>query len=440
MASPAKTPPGKSLFRRSSLAWSLGTIIIIVGLKTFFEHKSFVQNLERETYEFLQQRIVSGGTTEQPDVLVIDLSTIKPQPWERDGLTGIATPRAPVKELIEVFAELRARSIGIDVDFSPKDGRPMHPDDLPPKDWRPMDPDDRKFFFQECLELSEKTGVDIFLGVYRTYEERSKWLGDDRYISLAAAIASRTIDHGLATHWIAVKKGRAPLPSMSAALAGEDVNVASKENSFFGWFVESTWTVPLGPNLRTAESVIDFSTLKRIRQDVLPAVKPEFYRAMPDRIKNRMILIGDTKPEGGDSFTVPGVTGAVPGVFLHACAANTIANEPLYSLTLLGRITIDLLLAVSILALVKFSLWLLARTKRKLMHAEHKLDILFTVLTVVLVLIVSVVFVRQTRLLWTDFLLVCAVLLVQLIVDIVASKATSSPENADPKENQTPFV
>jgi CHASE2 domain-containing sensor protein len=424
MEPPKRHPSRKSLYRRSSLVWSLGTIFVLVGAKTFFDRKPFVQHLERKTYEFLQQRIVSGGTTDRPDVLVIDLSTIKPEPWERDGRTGVVTPRARLKKLIDVLVELHARSIGIDVDFSPKDGQPMHPDD--------------PGFFQECLELSENTGVDIFLGVYRTYEQRSKWLGDDRYINLAAAIASRTIDHGLATHWIAVKKGHAPLPSMSAALAGEDVGVASKEHSFWSWLVESTWIVQLGPNLWTGESVIDFSTLKRIREDVLPALPQDFYRAMPDRIKNRMILLGDAQPQEGDSFTVQGVTGAVPGVFLHACAANTIANIPLYSLTLFGRIVIDVLLAVLILALVRLSMWLLS-FKRRPSHAEHTLELIFTLVTIVLVFIVSVILVRQTRLLWTDFIVVCAVLFLHLVVDTIRSwiKEISPALNSNGQETET---
>jgi CHASE2 domain-containing sensor protein len=402
-------------YRRSSLIWSFAIIAALVAVKTFSESTQVAKYLERKTYELLQKRIVRGGTTVRPDVLVVDLAKIKPEPWERDGRSGVVTPRAPLKELIEVFADLGARSVGVDVDFSPKDGQFMHPDD----------PE----FFDWCLKLSEEKDTPILLGVYRTYKERYNWLGDDRYMRLAAAIASRTIDHGLATHWIAVKKGRAPLPSMSAALAGEDVSVASRENSRWSWAVESTWIVQLPPDLQTAESVIDFAPLQRIREDVLPALKPESFRELKDKIKNRMILVGDTQPQGGDLFNVSGVTGTVPGVFLHACAANTIANEPLYSLTLLGRIAIDVTLAVIILVLVNCSLWLLLRFKRDLKHAEHKLDLIFTFVTIVLVLVTSVVLVRQTRLLWTDFLLVCAVLLVQLIIDIVRSRSTSSPAN-----------
>jgi CHASE2 domain-containing sensor protein len=201
--------------------------------------------------------------------------------------------------------------------------------------------------------------------------------------------------------------------------------------------VESTRIVQLEPDLWTAESVIDFAALQRIREDVLPALKPESFREMKNKIKGRMILLGDAEPEADDLFMVPGVTGTVPGVFLHACAANTIANEPLYSLTLLGRIAIDVTLAVVILVLVKFSLWLLLRSKRDLAHPEHKLDIVFTFVTIVLVLITSVVLVRQTRLLWTDFILVCAVLLVQLVVDIIGSRSTSSPANSNPNKNPT---
>jgi CHASE2 domain-containing sensor protein len=407
--------------RRSSLVWSFAIIAALVVLKTLSENTQVAKHVERKTYELLQRRIVAGGTTIRPDVLVVDLAKIKREPWERNGRSGVATPRAPLKQLVEVFADLGARSVGVDLDFSPKGGQFMHPDDAD--------------FFNWCLKLSDEKGIPILLGVYRTYKDPYKWLGDDRYMRLAAAITSRTVDHGLATHWIAVKKGRAPLPSMSAALAGEDVSLASRENSLWSWAVGSTWIVQLAPDLWTAESVIDFAPLQRIREDVLPTLNPESFRELKDKIKNRMILLGDAQPEAGDLFNVPGVTGAVPGVFLHACAANTIANEPLYSLTLPGRIAIDMILAIVIFVLVKFSHWLLLRFERDLAHAEHKLDVIFTFVTIVLVLITSVVFVRETRLLWTDFLLVCAVLLVQLVVDIIRSRSTFSPANSNSNKN-----
>src|SRR5207302_4381663 len=196
-------------YKRSSLIWSFAIIVALVAVKTLSENTQVSKNMERKTFELRQKRIVRGGTTIRPDVLVVDLAKIKPERWERDGRSGVVTPRAPLKELIEVFADLGARSVGIDIDFSPKDGQFVHPDD--------------PAFFDWCLKLSEEKGTPILLGVYRTYKERYKWLGDDRYMRLAAAITSRTIDHGLATHWIAVKKGHAPLPSISAALAGEDV-------------------------------------------------------------------------------------------------------------------------------------------------------------------------------------------------------------------------
>src|SRR5215475_7112195 len=98
----------KTSSKRSALVWSLTTLAVLVALKTAFEHTAVVEYLENKTYEFLQGRIVSGGITERPKVLVVDISSIKKEPcspgWE-------CTPRRPIQGLIEVFTEMGAKSV-----------------------------------------------------------------------------------------------------------------------------------------------------------------------------------------------------------------------------------------------------------------------------------------------------------------------------------------
>jgi hypothetical protein len=398
------------------IGWPIVTMFVLIGLKTWSEHWQPVEAAENWTYTVLQKRLAKAGTTGRQDILVIDLGKIQPEHWEIAGKNGIATPRPPIRKLIEVLTDLGARSIGVDVDFSPENGELIHPDD--------------KDFFEWCRERSKQTHIPILLGVYRTGLRPEEWLSDDRYLRLAAFIGIKDPDR--AVHWV-IAKGGFPLRSMGSALAGLTLDdLLQQKDSFWSWAVRPT-------------SIIDFSSLPRIRDDALHAIDPEFYRDERDKIENRMIVMGDTyrtehravdatkKP---DWFHPTAVDEQIPGVFLHACAARTIAaHRPIYELSLLGRASIDLFLAVFILFLVKFSLWLLLRSKFHTEHAEHRLDLIYTVSGIVVVFIVGFLLVRTTRLLWTDFILVCLVLLLQLLINsfpwrspsAIAKKSEANP-------------
>ena len=290
---------------------------VLVTLKTAFEHTEVVQYLEDKTYEFLQGRIVSGGITERAKVLVVDISSIKKEPcnpgWE-------CTPRPQIQDLIEVFTEMGAKSVGVDVDFSPDKKQLIHP----------RDPD----FFESCLQCSIKTQVPIVLGVFRTAERPEEWLSDDRYMRLAGFIGVRRQGDywpDRATYWIIAGNGM-PLRSISAALAGVDwMTLIQGKNSSWSWAIRPT-------------SIIDFPSLNRIQDEVEHNVDPSPYRDDRDKISGRIVILGDAaqtdcNPEKDqDCFHVTGVKHGVPGVYLHACAAATISSpKPIYQLTLVGR-------------------------------------------------------------------------------------------------------
>lgn len=396
--------------RRSTLFVSIAIMIALVIVKTLCEHIGKARELEEKTYEFLLHKIVAAGTKSHPKVLVIDIGEIKPERWTRDGRSNVATPRPPLQELIQIFADLGARSIGVDVDLSPENGQFMHPDD--------------PTFFRWCLDLSEKKKIPILLGVYRTYAQPYNWLGDDAYMRLAAVIGLPSIKgNDQAPHWIRVKTGSL-LRSMSAGLAGVDVNAIGTSDPRWGWARQSTSIVQRESNLESKETTIDYAPLPWIEAEILPVLTADAYTKLKNKIKDRMVILGDREPATGDIFQT--AAGPLPGVYVHACAANTIATEPLYRLTLLGRVATDLGLALAIFLFVKLSLLLRSLFKRS-PHAENRLNVVFTCLVIIFVLLVSVVFVHRTRLLWTDFVLVCVVLVVQLLVDIFRSRLRSSP-------------
>lgn len=405
----------------ASLRWSLATLIGLIALKIIFEHTAFVQYLEGRAYLFLQRRIVTGGTTKRPDVLIVDITKIEPRPW---------TSRERLQKLIEVFTDLGAKSVGVDVDFSPEKQDGV---------WKPIDPNDldETGFFEWCRKRSVERNIPIALGIFRTDPNVNvsdskfvEWLGDPKFRDLAATIAvkrNQGFGYDLGLLWTIHYNH--PLPSMGAALARLDFSQSVlRVKSFWNWGIETT-SIENG----SGEIVIDYAPLQRIREDVLPALPPEFFREMEDKIRNRIILLGDTKPGPDDFFEVPGVPEKVRGVFLHACVANTILNGPLLRLTLLGRIAIDVGLALLVLAAVHTSIWLRSYFKYPLGRLEDLLkSFIFTFLAIAFVLIVSISWIRWTRLLWTDFLLVCVVLLMQLILDVVNARRLH-PSNCEPE-------
>lgn len=383
---------------------SIGIMIALVVIKTLSEKSAKVEELEEKTYKLLLHKIVAAGTTSQPEVLVIDIGDIKPKRSERDG--ELMTPREPLEQLLRSLANRGPRSLGIDVDFSPEKGEFIDAGD--------------PGFFKRCLALADETRIPIFLGVSRTLSQPNRWLDDYAHDRLAAAIAIRRIvDHDQMPHWIRVQEG-ARLRSMSAALAGVDVNAEETDNSPWAWARKSTSSIKLPSGIESKETTIDYASLPWIKAEVLPVFSSDAFAKLDDKIRGRMVILGDKEPSERDRFDTP--AGRLPGVYLHACAANTIATEPLYRLTVLGRLAIDLILAVTIFLFVRITLWVRSFFRHATGRAEGALNLIFTLAAILFVFLVSVVFVNRTRLLWTDFVLVCVVLAVQLVIDFFRSR------------------
>jgi CHASE2 domain-containing sensor protein len=431
-------PPVGNAKRWYQREWILtfATIVAVLVLKTLFELTPWGQYLEDRAYEILLARFVAEGSKTPPGVLIVDISSIKPQPWERNGVKGIATPRPPIQDLIEVLTERRERelppkSIGADIDFSPENGELIHPDDLA--------------FFEWCYNRSKNAKIPIVLGVKRAALRDEEWLADDKYQRLAGFIGVRTSDHwrdhwsDRATYWIWAGSGY-PLRSMGAALARAPLEQLMNDRK--RWLITPTSIIDFGPlqPIQWEDIVhVHFTAAPPIQNSSID--KNEFRGQVRDRISNRIVLIGDAAQEDCDSerdkdcFRVTGVSNSIHGVFLQACAAITItANKPINQLTLLGRIAIDSLLAIFVLIAVNVSIWVRRCFRLPVGRFEELWkDFIFTVLTIVIVIIAAISFISRTRLLWTDFIIVCLVLFFQFVVDagIQLYKARKSGAEAD---------
>jgi CHASE2 domain-containing sensor protein len=411
--------PKKLVFwkARSRAFWTVTTIAALIGLKTLFELTPWGEFVDDKTYTTLLSRFSARGTTTRPDVLVIDISAIAREP-RKNRSNDMITPRGPIQDLIAVLTELHPKAVGVDVDFSP--------------DNQLIDPDDPKFF-QWCFERMRQTGVRIFLGVLRSAITQDKeWLSDGRYYRLAGFIgvdnSPRWREHwpDRATYWLMAGNDQ-PLRSMSAALAGIDLDQLMHENARWRWL---NWAMK-------PTSIIDFAPVTRIKEDALYAETPvdaNYFRKQADKIRNRIVLLGDIKPENcdpkeeDDCFYVTGIKTPVHGVFLHACAAMTILHgTPIYELTFVGRILADAILAIVVLIAVQGAIWFRSRLHLPIGRLEHIVkDIIFTSALIATVVIVALICVGYTSVLWTDFIVVCLVLFVQLIIDIIADISKGS--------------
>jgi hypothetical protein len=219
--------------------------------------------------------------------------------------------------------------------------------------------------------------------------------------------------------WISVEKDAAHAPTLGAALAER---FQQAESSLAKWLheyhlVEQVSEKELGQGVVVGEFPVDYSPLKTLIDKTFTTANPIVVKDQAHLLRDKIVLFGRAKLNNdGDRFTVEGFKHPVPGVYVHASAAYTLHNARLYELTSRSRVGIDVALSLIVLISV-----LAFRYYFGLEH--HLLQIVFTVLVIVFALILGVAFVAQTRILWTDFILVLALLILHVPVERLVKKA-----------------
>jgi CHASE2 domain-containing sensor protein len=375
-------------------------ILIILSIKLLIEGTTFGKHLELMDYGFLQTQL----SKERVPVAIIDISDLAQKDFVVNGEIVRATPREPLKEMIEALAEQKPKAIGIDIDFSPDENGYI----------LPRDPD----FFEFCLALTRRTGIPVFLGIKRTIgNPAAEWLGDERNEELAAGILVPR-DTRRMVSLIEVEQESAPenrerrittVSSMSRRLAsvwGQQIDRPVQSQLLKWGVLEKLSEKHLDYGVSPADFLVDYGPLDSV--EIVPAADDRALRdgAQRDKIFGQLILMGDaTLGKATDVFPVPGRQQQLyPGVFLHACGAYTLIKAPLYELTRLGHVVIDVLLAGVILgALVLIGLFYHDPKTRE--RATDRLRGFLTFLAVAAAIVIGVVFVRVTRIMWDDFFL-----------------------------------
>src|SRR5437660_8573626 len=350
------------------------------------------RSMESATYNILMHRLSSKFNGNDLPIAIVDIGDL-PQ-HSGTGNENPYTSRHVLQEFVTAAIGNGARSVGIDLDFSPDKGDYITPDD--PK------------FFESCLELKRTTGVPIFLGIYRSQsKEASTWLGDERYKELAATIITPR-DGTRMLRWLRTTNNTEPSFSISALLAGTTKNPIPERSSRWAWAIQSEQDVKQH-YFSGKEFLVDYSPLNVLEKQMLPTRDPAVIRDQARRLQGKIVLFGDvTSGRTRDTIVVPGIRDPVPGALVHACAVYTLLKAPLYSLTFFGHLAIDLIIPLVIFGVIA-TIQIVSRKRNALL--SNKLQTFILCLTAMIVIGVGWGFVDVTRIIWNDFFLVAAVLL-----------------------------
>jgi CHASE2 domain-containing sensor protein len=375
------------------------TVVVLLAMAALEKEPLAVQ-FEEFTYSMSQLRVESAGTPANLPITVVDISDLEPAAHKLGGETLTFLSRDVLRDLIEAIEKHDPVAIGIDADFSPESSGYVDPRD--------------PVFFNFCLNQK----APVYLGIWRTLDQPpEKWLGE-AYQSLAVNVVIPRPDHRQMPEWLRSKDApdaSPPSPSMSAALA----------NAYRGPTPDPpTWLKPFvgRVSLKTVSSfsygqfLVDYTPIDVLQSDAIRALGPADLANQDARFRGKLVVIGEmAHSRMPDVFVVPGKPSPYAGVLIHACAAYTLIHAPLYQLTGMGRYLLDILFAsviVLILALIRWRYE--TRTDRPV--AAMRLHILFTVLTIGVVVFGAVVLINVTRLMWDDFILVVVALLLHGLI------------------------
>lgn len=375
-------------------AFAIGIVVtgLLVAGKWGLEQTSFGHRLELLAYEFLQKRLSPFDPNNPLPVVVLDISKMK------GGKDGTDTSRKQLLELVEALVMTEPRVIAVDVNFSPsRKGDLSGEDDFG--------------FFDNLIKQKKKSNVPIYVGV--TSEavvsgDPELWLGAQEYNELSAFMDIN--DENTTKLPYSIKCGTAELNSFSGALV-QNENEPDTAAAFFKPILKDLKMdeEKCGKNCSCNYLTVNYAKLEVIQAQSLPIITADAIKNAEEKFRDKIVIMGDAAlDKSQDTFVVVGRKKPVSGVYLHASAAYTITGEPLFQFTDAGRILIDFSIAVFILFIVALIRW---RNLNNKDFSPHKWQNTFIKLAVICVLVGGVLMIVFLRIIWLDFILVIAVLL-----------------------------
>ena len=347
---------GLALWKRWGLALTL-TLIFAVG-NWQLESTSVGRWLQFEAFSGLHALLPPFGSEPLP-VVVVNIHDLP-------SYQGHATSRTDLQSLIDEIADQKPAAIGVDIDFSPEE-------------YKPQTPEDQEFFdFCHDLTLGKRDdgrrldGVPIFLGVHRAlFQPPEYWLGYPDDNGMAAALSMPQRDSRRLPRWYAGPPygDEVYLPSLAEALAEAYVagpgkalpgprrlarlvetipSAPSGEHPSEVGGVEEEIKSPAPAGFRDGLSPVNYSKLEELKRETLPVNMRNGKAVITGDFQGRIILLGDT--DATDVFTDPGPLQPFRGVYLHACAAYTFTQQPLYEFRPPVRFWLDVILSIVLIA------------------------------------------------------------------------------------------
>jgi len=408
---------------------SLAFTLLLVRLKMWAEPTVIGQEIEETSYGLLQHHL-GAPTADTLRVVVLDISAIPMRPadsLEPPSVAGLVTDRTSLSKIVSSLdtEDDKPMAIGLDVDFSPT----AHGF---------ADSADRGIF-EDFLNLQSQRGNPIRVGVNNSISlGPDKWLFDPKYLPLATCIVVPNAEKGQSTRYMLEDiqvDYRTPLAPYTAGESGHCpamgfALVKAGVPDVPWWAKPFAETVVQESRDRLSENkfLVDYSALDLLSASP-PEIKPDtdmskFRKDKNLTLANKVVLLGRTR-NTTDTFTVPGKPEKpYAGVFLHACAAYTLLERPLYRLKESGRFLLDFVLSVAIFGIVLGFRWRPHSTHVD-EFLEHRLPQLLALFMAVSLILFELLLVPRTHLMWDDFLLVAGVLLVHAPIEHAAGKGIS---------------
>ncbi len=430
--------------------------ILMWALATWIEraHIHLAMEIKDAIYGLIQTRI-GGNRGGDPQVVVVDISASAPmKPGDNSGPHAANanpddkayTDRAYLRDLVFSILEQGPKAVGLDIDFTPYPAQ--------------LDDDDRLLACFLSLstgsriasDLLPKGGIDpacyqtpsvpiyvasyssIALGPLYALErpEYSTLAGFAGTVRPGAGEAPRKMVYSMTIPYGAAGGPSWQVNSLASAVSGAraDVSVPALE-----WAAERL-PVTETQSFRATEFYVNYGVIDKLQQhytldacDLIRDRKANSAatlvacdamgaqpKTLPISLKGKYVLIGRTKAIGNDQHAVPGHKTQYAGVYLHACAINTLESGSLLALLLpSGRLILDLSLFFLIFGLVE----LIRQFLRRRFGWEPKegaLHITVTVCVVALAIVIGIYVLSGIRLMWDDSPFVGAGLMLESLV------------------------
>ncbi len=409
----------RRLVREFFRALLIAALIIVASAA--WEHTPDGEALEFFTYD-RQQREAAGSPAENTlPVALVDITAFGPVSQHTDEGTELVTPRAPLTSTLQQIAAQDPAAIGVDVDFSPRNGELL--------------PEDPPFFFA-CRELrdSHNRPVPVFLGVLRAMgQPPERWLNSPDLVPLAAGIGMPRTDSRKMPLWTRAA-GSDRLCSLSARLAavypGSATALADcapmhgrptlgrRSPAWPGWLAGQFEERTVGPELEASEFLVDYSPANSLlERRVKVDQNGNLPRELETSLTGKLVLVGYATPDKTtDMVRLPGHDEEEPGILTHACAANTLVARPFFRLRPGVEQLVDVLLAGIMLGAVFGVRWRAERRGEPAVNV-HRLQALAIAGLVVATCWLGTQLPIRAALVWADYAVVALALLLHPYVE-----------------------